>query len=684
MRKENFFGGAQIQPDISNPNNTPDRKPVRIDKRPSLWQCNKCSRTYGKRPKLCLFRPGHDDGKPCSDFIEVYDADKNQAGDKRSQPQILVELAEANCEYFFKDQYGRHYALVQVNRDGTIEEFYMDTMPIDSTKFRRFLRRLFYEDQDHAIVGQDSLNAAIEQLCASAEYGTHEERLHLRVAWSRKNEEITYDLTNADHEYIVIKKGGWDITKKPDVLFRRFNQKPQVRPSREYSPDIFDRYLDLLHIIDPDQRILLKVKSITYFIPEIAHVISNIHGEKGGAKTSLCIMQKRLVDPDASETLTIPRDKNEFVQQLYHNYMPVYDNIKTVPYWFSDEICRAVTGAGNTKRALYTDDDDIVYNYKSCVVVNAIVNPLTEPDALDRCILVELARLKNEDRKEWSEIERQFEQMRPQLLGYIFDTLSKALAVKPELHLNNLPRMADSAVWGEAISRAMGNTEGKFLEAYYRNIGRQNVEAIESNPLAQAVIKFADDRLTADFNYMYENTVGGFFDDLVACADQNKIDSTNKKFPKAPNALSRRLKPILSNLREGYDIEIAIDTITQGEQVGRSGVAMRKISQVSQVSTAGHSHVQDLLDLTRDIPVCEDNTSSPGTISLVESGQDRAQNDQARDTLDTRDDCATTVPEREPQCLYCREKIDTKFDRCPKCATAKSEAAFSKGDLMVN
>jgi hypothetical protein len=42
--------------------------------------------------------------------------------------------------------------------------------------------------------------------------------------------------------------------------------------------------------------------------------------------------------------------------------------------------------------------------------------------------------------------------------------------------------MADFAIWGEAISRAMCYPEMKFIDAYYNNKGRQNIEAVESDP----------------------------------------------------------------------------------------------------------------------------------------------------------------------------------------------------------
>ena len=55
--------------------------------------------------------------------------------------------------------------------------------------------------------------------------------------------------------------------------------------------------------------------------------------------------------------------------------------------------------------------------------------------------------------------------------------------------------MADFAIWGEAISRAMGHSENEFLDAYYNNIRFQNAEVIESNPVAFAIKKLVEDTL---------------------------------------------------------------------------------------------------------------------------------------------------------------------------------------------
>jgi hypothetical protein len=224
-------------------------------------------------------------------------------------------------------------------------------------------------------------------------------------------------MTDAEYQCIRITEHGWNIIKNSNTLFVRFNQRAQVIPDRNYTNDIFDQYLDLMQIRDLVPRLLIKVWTISLLIPEIPHPIAIIHGEKGGSKSTFCRYQKRLIDPDRIELNNIPSDKSEFVQQLYHNSLAVYDNVKYLPSWFSDEVCKAVTGGGNSKRTLYTNDDDTIYNYKRSLIVSGINNWLTETDALDRSIIIELERIPEDKRKEEEEIETAFERMKSKLFA---------------------------------------------------------------------------------------------------------------------------------------------------------------------------------------------------------------------------------------------------------------------------
>jgi hypothetical protein len=59
--------------------------------------------------------------------------------------------------------------------------------------------------------------------------------------------------------------------------------------------------------------------------------------------------------------------------------------------------------------------------------------------------MIELERIKRENTRQENEIMEEFYGLRPFLLSYIFDILSKALAIKPTIILEDLPRMADFA-----------------------------------------------------------------------------------------------------------------------------------------------------------------------------------------------------------------------------------------------
>ncbi len=165
---------------------------------------------------------------------------------------------------------------------------------------------------------------------------------------------------------------GWQIEKSL-ILSRRYSSTgTQVIPSKECPERIFDQFIDLINIKHDRLKLLLKCYIISLFFPDIPKPIQMLYGEQGAAKTSEQEAIKDLVDPSPIPTSTFPRDINELVQKLMHNYVCFFDNISFIPPWISDQLCRAVTGSGFTKRELYSDDNDIIYNFRRCLGFNGI------------------------------------------------------------------------------------------------------------------------------------------------------------------------------------------------------------------------------------------------------------------------------------------------------------------------
>ena len=105
----------------------------------------------------------------------------------------------------------------------------------------------------------------------------------------------------------------------------------------------------------------------------------------------------------------------------------------------------------------------------------------------------------------------------------------------------------------------MGYNELEFINAYYDNIGKQNIEAIEANPLSQAVAKFCEEQQIENKEQSsWEGSNRELLEQLQTVADGNGINTSQKKWPKATNSLTKRLNQIRSNLLEGLGICITI------------------------------------------------------------------------------------------------------------------------------
>jgi len=246
--------------------------------------------------------------------------------------------------------------------------------------------------------------------------------------------------------------------------------------------------------------------------------------------------------------------------QLSHNYIAFFDNISSLPAWISDVLCRAVTGGGFSKRRLYTDDDDITYQFKRCVGFNGINIAATKPEILERGLSLHLKRIPDNKRRKLAELWKQYRMIKPQLLGFIFDILVKLLNRLKEIQLTELPRMADWAETGEVISRCLGHPEDAFIKAYNRNLAKQNEHALEASPTATAMIRLMEKRMTEGFTLSecidgvryFEGTMTDLLLDLKEIAEcELGIDTKDKKsWPQSPQALGNKLNEAATNLRE--------------------------------------------------------------------------------------------------------------------------------------
>jgi hypothetical protein len=249
------------------------------------------------------------------------------------------------------------------------------------------------------------------------------------------------------------------------------------------------------------------------------------------------------------------------IQILSHSYVTFFDNVSEISQLTSDQLCRAVTGSGFVKRRLYENDQDFIYSMKRAVGYNGILISAHRADLLDRLLNLKLKMIDKRKRKKLKMLHREFEAILPYLLGYIFDILVQVLKRIGEVKLDELPRMADFAEMGELISRCLGYPDGRFTEAYSKNIGQTNEEAINSNLVATAITLLMNKQKVCAGK---AGELLALFNDLGSKNLEIQNVVNNRWWPKTPKAFSNRMTEIEPNLKEiGIIVERVEDKHTK-------------------------------------------------------------------------------------------------------------------------
>ena len=464
--------------------------------------------------------------------------DKPQQSQKPNSADILLQIVKDNVESFFVDSRDELYAVT--------ESGYFS---INSKQFRNFIAKHFYEATKKGF-SYDVWKNALITIEATGRYSDIKPvKIDLQNRIAKVDDSLFYWLE--DGKVVKITSDGWNIIDEP-VLFKKYShQLPQTEPDKNAKIEDAFSIFDFANIDNENDRILLFNWLVSGFIPDIPRAILILTGEQGAGKTTFTAKLKSLIDPSTIDIMSKPPTEMETIQLLDHHYFINFDNLKTISPQFSDLLCKAVTGFGISKRKLFSDDEDIDYRFKRLIALNGIDSIATAPDLLDRSILIKVNRLKNN--KTLNELNKAFERVKPKILGAIFTILSRAIKIyqerREEITDINLPRMADWTVWCWSISEACGIGGNSFLKAYGVNIQKQNKEAIEHDIVGQVLIEFMRDKES------WEGLTTELFKRLKDAAEETNINANGKYFVATPNALSRKLNKLKTNLR-AYGINI--------------------------------------------------------------------------------------------------------------------------------
>jgi hypothetical protein len=400
---------------------------------------------------------------------------------------------------------------------------------IPISRANRVLTKLFFAEERKA-PSNDGLIGARRVLDMLAHDSGDVRELHTRAAYHEGA--VFYELSPG--RVARIDEHGWKLDNDPPVYFRAVkNLKPLPDPARGGRLEDFAEFANLK--TDRDLRLFLTYVTLT----PLAHVqrpILQTTGVMGAGKTTASRIVKRSLDPTNNEAVTI--DRRDFLQKAAHCYVLMLDNQNSLPEWFQDMLCRLVTGESDSKRVLYTDEEDLVWSIQRAVLLNGINPPSERGDVQDRTLPIELERLDKRKRLPEDDFWMQFSLKHPELLGAVFDALAGALKERHTVKLSERPRLADWGLYAAALYKSQGWGVETFVEDWKGVEETQQQGTLDGSIVAQAIILYMKDKDRVELSAA--NLHAAIQKDV-----EDDLDLTSDKtWPKTGRTLWKRIREV--------------------------------------------------------------------------------------------------------------------------------------------
>jgi hypothetical protein len=445
---------------------------------------------------------------------------------KTSQATKLMRLAQ-DIELFHTAE-GHSFATVPVAN-------HKETLNLRSSIFRDWLAREFWQ-RESSMPSSQALQDAIHGLSGRARFDNQLAEVHLRIAQTK--DAIYLDLCDETWRAACITANGWTVTDEVPVKFRRTRGMLALpEPKRGGSISDLRRFINVAEESWP----LVIAWLIAAFRPHKPFPVLALHGEQGSAKSTTARLLRSLIDPNKAALRSEPRDGRDLIIGANNGWLIALDNLSRVPTWLSDALCRLATGGGFSTRELYSDSEEILFEATRPILINGIEELATRSDLLDRTLLVSLPTIPESNRRTESDLWREFENVRPAILGSLLDAVSTALRNVEHTHLEQLPRMADFALWGVAAEASLGLEVGAFLSTYQGNREASNDLALEVSTVGTVLQSFMEGR------QRWSGTATDLLTELNAITTEEIRRESG--WPKKANSVSGALKRIAPNLR---------------------------------------------------------------------------------------------------------------------------------------
>lgn len=453
---------------------------------------------------------------------------KDDPDKRKGIAQQLIEIGTE--QHLFADDDGVGYVQVHV---GAHKEVYQ----IESQQTRDWLAAEFFRRTEKG-ANRNAVADAIATLNANAKFGrSGPQAVHLRTG--AVGNAMFIDTGDRVWSSWKITASAIDRDYTAECLFRR---SPKSLPLPEPDGADFAPIWDLIPC-RPEQQPLIAAYVAGALRPRSPYPVLLFTSEQGTGKSEATRRVKSITDPSAVPLRSPPREERDLCVAALNSHVLAYDNLSGCPAWLSDGICRLATGGGIAARQLFTDTTEVLLQIARPIILNGIDDLASRPDLAERSLLVELMPISN--RRTEVDLRRAYERSAGRIFGAVLESLRLAMRDSKSIDIGQKPRMADFATWAAAAMPALGFTAQQFLTAYRQSIRSATLGAIESSPVAIAVIELSERNPAG-----WQGTVGEL---LIAIKPEY-----DRTFPSTPEKLSNALRRLAPAFRQsGINVDLS-------------------------------------------------------------------------------------------------------------------------------
>lgn len=281
-------------------------------------------------------------------------------------------------------------------------------------------------------------------------------------------------------------------------------------------------------------------------------VIAALIGEKGSGKTTATRIIGKILFGDGFEVRSVEKGKEDnFLVMISTQHFLGLDNLDGNISWLNDHLATIATGTYIIKRKLYTTNEEYRIKPRVFIAISSRTPAFKRDDVADRLLIFRLKRFEKFIAERV--LLEKISQNRNSILSHIVSDLNrivKELKTQTRLEIETDFRMADFAILGESIWRALGgNDDAEIFKTVIGKMKRaQEAFSIEDDPLPDLISEWVKRNPCST-----GVTAAELFANLTALAEEKRVPFNLK----SSRSLGRQMGLIAEPMLELFGIRIS-------------------------------------------------------------------------------------------------------------------------------